>query len=66
MPTSLKHGPKYICKKVNRGRLTLEMRTNGTWHDIPNTNNLREKGGMKEGGLIEYIIKWEKLDPLIY
>ena len=27
------------------------MRTNGTWHDIPNTNHLREKMGRKEGGL---------------
>ena len=30
---------------------SLEMRTNGTWHDIPNTNHLREKRGRKEGGL---------------
>ena len=29
--------PKYRCRKVNRGHHTLEMRTNGTWHDIPNT-----------------------------
>ena len=63
MPTSLEHGLKYMCRKINKGHHTLEMRTNGTWHDIPNTNHLREKGGMKEGGLIEYIIKWEKLDP---
>ena len=26
------------------------MRTNGTWHDIPNTTHLREKQGRKEGG----------------
>ena len=30
------------------------MRTNGTWHDIPNTTHLREKGGRKEGDLKEY------------
>ena len=43
MPTSLEHGPKYRCRKVNRGRHTLEMTT------IPNTNHLREKGRRKEG-----------------
>ena len=49
MPTSLEHGLKYKCRKINRGgHHTLEMRTNGTWHDIPNTNYLREKG-RKEG-----------------
>ena len=63
MPTSLEHGPKYKCRKVNRGCHTLEMRANGTWHDIPNTTHLREKGGWKGGGLKEYITKWEKLDP---
>ena len=57
MPTSLEHGLKYRCRKVNRGRHTLEMRMNGTWHDIPNTTHLREKGGKKEGGLKEYITK---------
>ena len=31
--------PKYRCRKVNRGHHTLEMRTNGTWHDIPNTTH---------------------------
>ena len=62
MPTSLEHGPKYRCKKVNRGRHTLKMRTNGTWHDIPNTIHLREKEMRKEGGLKEYITKWEKID----
>ena len=51
MPTSLEHGPKYRCRKVNRGRHTLEMRTNGTWHDIPNTTHLREKLRKKEGVL---------------
>ena len=35
--------------KKSRGRHTLEMRTNGTKHNIPNTNNLREKGKRKEG-----------------
>ena len=48
MPTSLEHGPKYKYRKVNRGCHSLEMRTNGTRHDIPNTNHLREKG-RKEG-----------------
>ena len=57
MPTCLKHGPKYRCRKVNRDRHTLEMRMNGTRHDIPNTNHLREKGGREEGGLKEYITK---------
>ena len=47
MPTSVEHSPKYRCKIVNRGRHTLEMRTNGTKHDIPNTNQLREKGRRK-------------------
>ena len=37
------------------------MRMNGTWHDIPITTHLRVKGGRKEGGLKEYIIKWERL-----
>ena len=64
MPTSLEHDPKYKCKKVNRGRHTLEMRTNGTCRDIPNTTHLREKGRRKEGGgFKEYKTKWEKLDP---
>ena len=63
MPTSLERGLKYRCKKVNKGRYTLEMRTNGTWHDIPNTTHLRERGGRKERGLKEYITKWERLDP---
>ena len=49
MPTSLEHGPSYRCRKVNRGRHTLEMRINGTKHDIPNTNHLREKGRRKRG-----------------
>ena len=49
MPISLEHGLKYRCKKVNRGRHTLEMRTNGTRHDIPNTNHLKEKMRRKEG-----------------
>ena len=39
---------KNRCRKINSGRHTLEMRTNGTKHDIPNTNHLREKG-RKEG-----------------
>ena len=63
MPTSLEYDPKYRCRKVNRGRHTLEMRTNGTQHDIPNTTYLREKRVRNEGGLKEYITKWGKLDP---
>ena len=57
MPTSLEHSPKYRCRKVNRGHHTLEMRMNGTRHDIPNTNHLGEKGRRKERGLKEYITK---------
>ena len=49
MPTSLEYGPKYRCRKINRGHNTLEMRTNGTKHDIPNINHLREKWKRKEG-----------------
>ena len=63
MLTSPEHGPKYRCRKVNRGCHTLEIRMNGTWHDIPNTTHLREKGGRKEGDLKEYITKWKRLDP---
>ena len=62
MPTSLEQGPKCRCRKVSRSRHTLEIRMNGTCHDIPNTNHLREKGIRKEGGLKEYIAKWERLD----
>ena len=57
MPTSLEHGQKYKCRKINRGRHTLEMRTNGTKHDISNTNHLGEKRRKKEGGLKEQITK---------
>ena len=49
MPKSLEHGPKYKCRKINRGRHTLETRTNGTKHDILNTNHLGEKRRRKEG-----------------
>ena len=49
MHASLEHDPKYRCRKVNRGCHTLEMRTNGIRHDIPNTNYLKEKGRRKEG-----------------
>ena len=49
MLTSLEHGLKYNGKKISRGHHTLEMRTNGTRHDMPNTNHLRDKGGRKEG-----------------
>ena len=50
MLTSLEHGPKYKCRKINKGHHTLEMMTNGTQHDISNTDHLREKGKRKEGG----------------
>ena len=63
MPTSLEHGPKYRCRKVNRDVHTLEMRMNGTWHDIPNTTHLREKVKKEEGVLKEYMTKRERLDP---
>ena len=63
MPTTLEHGPKYRCRKINRGYHTQEIRTNGTWNDIPNTTHLRENGGREESGLKEYITKWERLDP---
>ena len=43
MPTSLKHGPKYKCRKISRGCHTLETKMNGTQHDLPNTTSLREK-----------------------
>ena len=49
MLTSLEHGLKYKCRKVNRDHHTLEMRTNGIWDDIPNTTHLREKVRRKEG-----------------
>ena len=49
MPTSLEHGPKYGCRKINRGRHNLEIRTNGIRHDIPNTNHLKEKLRRNEG-----------------
>ena len=63
MSTSLEKCPKYRCKKVNRSRHTLEIRMNGTRHDIPNTTHLREKWRRKEGVLKEYKTKWERLDP---
>ena len=63
MPTSQEHGPQYRCKKVNKGCHTLEIRTNGTCHDISNTTHLREKGRREEGVLKEYMTKWERLDP---
>ena len=49
MPASLEHGPKYRCRKMNRGCHTLKIRTNATKHDIPNTNHLTEKWRRKEG-----------------
>ena len=63
MSASLEHGPKYKCRKINRGHHTLEMRTNGARHDIPNTNHLGEKGRRKEGDLKEYINEGKKLNP---
>ena len=42
---------------INKDHHNLEMRTNGTKYDIPNTNHLWEKGRRKKGGLKEYIIK---------
>ena len=45
--TYIMHNASTQSRKVNRGRHTLEMRTNGTKHDIPNTNQLREKGRRK-------------------
>ena len=60
----LEHGPKYRCRKINRGRHTLEIRINGTRHDIPNATHLREKGGEgRKVGFKEYITKWKRLDP---
>ena len=41
--------PKYRYRKINKGRHTPKMRTNGTRHDIPKTDHLREKGKRKEG-----------------
>jgi len=39
----LEYSLKYKCRKINSGRYTLEIMTNGTWHDIPNITHLREK-----------------------
>ena len=66
MPTSLEYDPKYRCRKANKGHHTLEIRTNGTQHDIPNTTHLREKERRRKGGLKEDITKWERLDPYNY
>ena len=62
MPTSLEYGPKYRCRKINKGRHTLKRRTNGTKYDIPNTNHLGEKGKRKERGLKKYITKGKRLN----
>lgn len=40
MPTSLEHSTKYKYRKINKDRYNLEIRMNGTKHDIPNTNCL--------------------------
>ena len=66
MLISLEHGPKYKCRKINRGRHTLEMRTNGTWHDVPNTIHLREKGRRKEWGFKGVHNQIGKARPLNY
>ena len=63
MLASLEHGPKYRHKKVNKGRHTLEMRTNGTKHDIPNgyiSSHGAEKGkGMHKAiGIMAMHPKW--------
>ena len=63
MPTSLEHGTKYRCGKINGNNHSLKIRTNGTLHDIPNITHLREKGGRKEGGFKECMTKWERIDP---
>ena len=49
MPTYLEHGPKYKCRERNKGCHNLKIRTNGTKHDIPNTDRLGEKGRRKKG-----------------
>ena len=56
MPTSLEHGPKYKCRKINKGHHSLEIRLNGTWYDIPNTTHLKQKGRK------EYNTKRERLN----
>ena len=59
----LRAWPKmYKCRKINRGHHTVEMRTNGTRHNIPNTTHLRKKGRRKEGVLKSTKPK-ERLNP---
>ena len=62
MPTSLEHGPKYRCRKINRGRHTLEMRRNGTQYDIPNTTHLSREREEEGRGFKEYITQKERLN----
>lgn len=40
MSISLEHSTKYKYRKINKGHYNLEIRTNDTKHDIPNTNYL--------------------------
>ena len=49
MLTSLEHGLKYRCRKINRGRHTLEMGMNGTPHDVSNITYLRERSEEERG-----------------
>ena len=60
MPTSLEHGPKYKCRKINKGLYTLEMWTNGTRMIYLIQTIYGKKGEGK--GLKEYITKWERLN----
>ena len=53
MPTSLEHGTKYRCRKVNRGACTKYNRSK---------RERKEKGR----GLKECITKREKLNPKTY
>ena len=48
----------------NGGRHTLEMRANGTWHDISNTTHLKEKWRRKEGGFKRVKNQMGKAKPL--
>ena len=64
-----KQGSPYFrdkCRKINKGRHTLEIRMNGTWHDAPNTTHLREKGRRKEGVFKRIHNQIGEARPLIY
>ena len=60
--TYIMHNAITQSRKVNRGHHTLEMRTNGTRHNTPNTNHLGEKWRRKERAFKEYITKRERLN----